>query len=186
MEFVRRIKGSPLCPFRRRGFTLIELLLVLVVLGVLAGGVVVSLTGRRQAYELETAAKDVATALSYAQANARLNSRPYRVVFGEQGDNIQIETQRSTEASDWQAAIGVPGRRHRMAGDVRVLATGHAEAMQTQGPYVVEFSAAGAASIDRLVLANTQRQAITIQIMLATGQVEVSEVADLQIGGGAY
>ncbi|MFI4859758.1 MAG: hypothetical protein ACIAXF_03645, partial [Phycisphaerales bacterium JB063] len=103
------------------------MLLVLVILGVLAGGVVVSLAGRRQTYELETAAKDIATALEYAQLNARLNNKPYRIVFGDRGNSILIETRNLADASSWNPAQGIPGREYRLPGAAHVASIGHAE-----------------------------------------------------------
>jgi len=169
------------------GFTLVELLLVLVVLAVLAGGVVVALAGRRQTYELQTAAKDLATALEYAHANARLNNRPYRVLLAAEGNDIQIETVDPKNNGGFTPARGIPGRTYRFARGVSVVAIHKGGISQTEGPFVIQYPPGDEGGVGQIDLVNSQGQRVKLEVALVTGFVTVSEVldADQETDGGA-
>jgi len=71
------------------GFSLTEMLLVLVVIGILAGGTIASLQGRASRHALRLAGDDLAGAVRFAQEQARLYNRPCRLVLSDQAFSVE-------------------------------------------------------------------------------------------------
>jgi general secretion pathway protein H len=72
-------------PARSRGFTLIEIMIVVVIIGVISAGVLLSvnLTGRD--HDLEKESERLLTLVNYAREQAELQTREYGVLFHDDG-----------------------------------------------------------------------------------------------------
>lgn len=89
----RRAPGAP----RASGFTLIEVLIVVVIIGVITAGIVLSvnITGRDR--ELEKESDRLLALFSYAREQAALQTREYGVMFQDDGyEFLTYDTRRAT------------------------------------------------------------------------------------------
>jgi type II secretion system protein H len=80
----RRALGRP------RGFSLIELLLVIATVALMSAIAVPRWAGATQRYEVDLAAKRIASDLSLARARANYTSTPVTVTFDTNGNGYQI------------------------------------------------------------------------------------------------
>lgn len=81
MKLVR----TGLAPSRSRGFTLIEIMIVVVIIGVISAGVLLSvnLTGKDR--DLDKESERLLTLVNYAREQAEIQTREYGVIFHEDG-----------------------------------------------------------------------------------------------------
>jgi len=170
---------------RRGGFTVLELLLVLVVLGVMAGSVVVSLSGRHRTNELETASRDLATALRYAHQNASLTQEAFRVVIAPQEAvsghlssdlAITVEIAEDLGRGLFRPARGMPGRPHALPKGVYLSDVIWSGQSLVDEPYELAFGSDAKMGWGQLQLSNEQGERIEIEVASLTGQVTVSGV----------
>jgi prepilin-type N-terminal cleavage/methylation domain-containing protein len=81
------------CPDHRfsEGFTFVEVLIVAVILGIVAGLSLPTLTSSLNETRLSAAGSEVVTALEFAQLTAVTTGRPTRVTMDAVGDTILVE-----------------------------------------------------------------------------------------------
>lgn len=67
------------------GFTLLELMIVVLIIGIVIAGVVLSINFAGKDTDLETESKRLVSLMNYAQEQAELQTRQYGVFFGQHG-----------------------------------------------------------------------------------------------------
>jgi len=72
-------------PSRVAGFTLLEILVVVLIIGIVTAGMLLSMSFAGKDTELETESKRLVSLMDYAQEQAELQTRDYGVYFGEHG-----------------------------------------------------------------------------------------------------
>jgi type II secretion system protein H len=175
---------------RPRGdaFTLVELLLVVVLIAILSGSVVVSLSGRTEKYALRTAAEDLAAAVRFASSQARLEQCPHRVVFSDDRRAFWVES-RDEASGEYRAVAGMPGAQHRLSQDVRVARVMAAEDPAAAGvtaaadAAVLSFAPDGAGFCGRIELVGRDQSVLTVAVARETGDAHVEQQAAAPGGG---
>ena len=108
-------------PATRRAFTVVEMLLVLVLIGALTGGVVVSLRGRRGEYALRTASQDLAAAIRFAAGQAQAGNVPHRVAFESDRRTYRVEVAADDDGSRFAPVGGRMGHSKSLGRAVEVV-----------------------------------------------------------------
>jgi general secretion pathway protein H len=70
---------------RHAGFTLLEILVVVMIIGILTAGVLLSLNFAGKDTQLETESKRLLSLMNYARDQAELQTRDFGIVFGQHG-----------------------------------------------------------------------------------------------------
>jgi type II secretion system protein H len=159
---------------RGAAFTLVELLLVVVLMSILAGSVVVSLSGRTEKYALRATADDLAAAVRFASAHARLEQRPHRVVFSDDRRAFWIES-RDEATAEYRALAGMPGAPRRLSQDVRVARVVAADDTGAGEVSALSFYPDGAGFFGRIELVARDQSAMTIAVARETGDAYVEQ-----------
>lgn len=72
-------------PSRLAGFTLLEILVVVLIIGIVTAGMLLSMSFAGKDTELETESKRLLSLMNYVQEQAELQTRDYGVLFGQHG-----------------------------------------------------------------------------------------------------
>jgi prepilin-type N-terminal cleavage/methylation domain-containing protein len=106
--------ASPPAP-AGKAFTLMEMLITITVIGILAGGMALALSGHHERRALDLAAQDVVAAVGFARAQTQLTGLEHGLVLLPYGEGIRVDR------TDEQSVAGQAGRDHVFAGGVRLV-----------------------------------------------------------------
>ncbi|MAX23072.1 MAG: hypothetical protein CMJ19_01095 [Phycisphaeraceae bacterium] len=157
-------------------FTLTELLIVLVLMGVLAGSLVVSLAGREEPQVMRLTVEDLMSALKYTMNQARSTQRDHRLVFDVELHHYVVE-QLSLDGETWEAVQGMAGQGHALMQGIQLVSPEDGQAIEmvsdellaySFGPNVDDFTGT-------IRLMNTGGQMWDIQILPISRQIQVIE-----------
>ncbi|MFZ0499277.1 MAG: prepilin-type N-terminal cleavage/methylation domain-containing protein [Steroidobacteraceae bacterium] len=83
----RAVAGAPAASraSRHAGFTLLEILVVVLIIGILTAGMLLSLNFAGKDTELETESKRLLSLMNYARDQAELQTRDFGIYFGQHG-----------------------------------------------------------------------------------------------------
>jgi prepilin-type N-terminal cleavage/methylation domain-containing protein len=105
-----------------RAFTLTELLLVIVLIGILSGGAVVSLRGRGQVHALAVAAKDLAATVEYGREYGPAHGRACRLAWLLDHRAYWLEEAELSDGAAFTPLRGRCGQGHSLPESVRLAA----------------------------------------------------------------
>jgi general secretion pathway protein H len=89
---VRAAAGAPAASraSRHAGFTLLEILVVVLIIGILTAGMLLSLNFAGKDTQLETESKRLLSLMNYARDQAELQTRDFGIVFGQHGYDFVV------------------------------------------------------------------------------------------------
>ncbi len=156
-------------------FTLVEMLLVLVLLATLTGTMAVSLGGRQDRHAIRVCAKDLATAIRFCAAQARLKGQSHRVAFYEGASAYRVEAADAVQGDDFVPVYGQAGRKRTLVKGVEVTAisTEDRELDVDDLTDVLTFRPKGNNFHGKIELRNRKDEAITIEVLPTTAQVHI-------------
>lgn len=150
------MRGRPAAARPARGFSLLEVLLVMALVAAMALLAAGAMTGGLDRTRLDSAAKDVASALRHARARAIVTGEPQR---------FEIDPRART----WQAA---GERRGRIPGDIGIEFTGAREVQPAEGVGAIVFFGDGASTGGRVRL-GLRDVVWTVDVVWLTGEVRL-------------
>jgi general secretion pathway protein H len=80
-----KLVRTALARSRSRGFTLIEIMIVVVIIGVISAGVLLSVNLTGKDHDLDKESERLLTLVNYAREQAEIQTREYGVIFHEDG-----------------------------------------------------------------------------------------------------
>jgi type II secretion system protein H len=110
---VRALAGAPAVrrASRHAGFTLLEILVVVLIIGILTAGMLLSMNFAGKDTELETESKRLLSLMNYVQEQAELQTRDYGIYFGQSGYEFVVYDVRT---GMWRSAPEDDALRERM------------------------------------------------------------------------
>jgi len=162
-------------------FSLIELMIVLVIMGVLATSVTVSIRGAQDGHALRAAADDLAGVLRYGFEESRITTTAHRVVFAGGGSyRLEIADRLETVGLDgtqsYRPAPGVAGIYRNFPAGVRIVAIKHSNGQEVDDMSVPLLCVGGPEGFDGVIrLRNRRNETVVMEVLSVTGQVHVSK-----------
>ena len=174
----RRATGSE----RRRGFTIIELMVVLVVMGLIAGGVAMSMEAALPRSRLNSEVRGLAATLQGARSDAIARNAEFLVEYDLDQDAYRVLTPFRLEggligpdaedAEDQRMALGW----HHLADGVEIASVYIGGEQFQEGVARVRFDPLGAASGHAVVFIQPQYENFyTIEVLALTGLIHFHE-----------
>ena len=157
---------------RPAGFTLIELLLVVVIMSVLTGGVVVSLSGRSERPAVRAGAEDLAGAIRFASGEARLGGHSTRVVFADGGRSFAVEARDDTTGG-FGPVGGLAGVLRRFPRDVRVAGVVPSNDTARRATIPMEFGTDGVQFAGEVQVEGRDHAVVMVKVWPETGEASV-------------
>lgn len=153
-----------------RAFTLVEMLLVLVLISILTGAAVVSLSGKQDQYALKVSTDDLAAAIGYAATQAHLTQQSYRVSFDPQRESYQVLVRPDSTANEYVPADGLAGSLRHLVHGVQVVSIHDENDPTKQSIEALDFGL-GTNFYGLIRLQNRLEQSATIQVLAQTQEV---------------
>ena len=129
-----------------RGFTLVEILVVLVIIGIITAGIVLSVNVTGRDRDLERESDRLLAVFNYAREQAELQTREYGIMFQDDGyEFLTYDTRRDTWRSvfedDALRARRLPdGLGFRLSVDARPVVLNRPKDAKDKTPQVMIFS----------------------------------------------
>ena len=150
-----------------KAFTLMEMLITVMVIGVLAGGMGLALSGHHERRALDLAAQDVAAAVGFAREQTQLTGREHGLVLLPYGNGIRVDR------TDEQSVAGQAGRDHVFAGGIRLVEM--RDLNDQRAPMADRLTLGPGGFAGQIVLQAPSGQRRTIEV-LESGQAHVQEL----------
>jgi type II secretory pathway pseudopilin PulG len=148
------------------------LLLVVVMMSILTGGVVVSLSGSTERYAVRVAAHDLAAAVRFAAGEARRRKCPVRLTFADDGRAFTIEA-REDVTGTFKPVEGAAGALRRFPPAVRVGRTLRAEDGTNGAITGLEFGPNGAGFVGHIQIEGRDHSVTSVRVWPQTGEAYV-------------
>jgi len=156
-------------------FTLVEMLLVVVLLATLTGTLAASLSGRVDRHALRIAGKDLAMAVRFSVAEARLKRLPHRVAFHDHWTSYRVEKAESGAGREYTPVRSLAGQVKTLAKQVRVAGVSTDGRLLESLPEALPQYPNGNGFRGEIQLANRAGETLTIKVLPVTGQVRIVE-----------
>jgi prepilin-type N-terminal cleavage/methylation domain-containing protein len=165
---------------RDAGFTLYEVIIVLIVLLVVSGIVVPSVTGLLPSVRVRKAGEELLSTIAKARDDSVLTSRRFRIVFTQEpaGYRLEYEPDPMSEPATFRASPGDWGVASALPEGVTFASLEGAGTDSETSEEVLEFSPDGTAAAMTIVLAHENGDQVTIEIDPADGRARVVEPED--------
>lgn len=154
-----------------QAFTLIEMLLVIVLISIVSGSLVVSLSGRQDTHSLSVAAKDLATAIRFTAAEARIKHSPHRIAFHDEFRAYRIEATPHGSNGSFAPVGGLAGAMKRFAKRVRVTSVSAAGGSTDHTSNELVFLPDRRGFDGSIELQNQAGETVRIEVLRETAQV---------------
>lgn len=152
------------------GFTIAEMVVVLVLIGILAGSVVVSLAGRDVQYALRATSKDLTSCIGYAVTHTQHTRVPHRLVFDKAGEAYWVESLDAKTGDTFVAVRGAAGLPKRLPRGITVRLDGEPQNGSDEYALVVTFMP-DYFEASLLISPEDDDREIRLEVLRDTGQV---------------
>jgi len=164
---------------RGSGFTLLELLVVLLIISLISAWVGPRLAGSLGRMTVESAARQVASALRFARSRAVTEKMPYRAVFRMDPARMVVEPYSETEPAEDNADptdASIPRKAVAFPDGIRILSeVSPAGETVTMDGFEIVFFPSGGASGGAVTLTDGAGRRLSVAVDFITGSVKIDE-----------